>query len=81
MIRTKLLADEIIAHLKGTTDGHCARVDFLERTETLSVCRYLAQEHTGQDVAFHMLTTHQSSDQRNTTFITTDGAIEMRNRK
>src|SRR5260370_18994202 len=81
IIRTRLLANEILAQLRGTTDGHCARVDFLERTEAISVCQYLFQDLAGQDLAFHILTTHQSLDQKDGLYITTDKAIEIRNRK
>src|SRR6266516_2025698 len=80
-IRTELLANEIINQLRWTTDGHCARVDFLERAEAIAICQYLTKEHAGKDIAFHILKTRDASDQKDITFITTDEAIEIRNRK
>src|SRR2546425_2100483 len=81
IIRTKLLANEIIDQLRGATDGHCARVDFLERVEAMTICHYLAKEHERKDIAFHILTPRDTSGQNDTIFITTDEAIGIRNRK
>jgi hypothetical protein len=80
-IRTEWLSDAIIMHLNGTTDGHCARVDFLERSEAIAVCQYLAQNGGGQDIAFRILATRNTFDRNDSIFITTDQAIEIRNRK
>ncbi len=80
-IRTEWLSDEIAAQLNDTTEGHCARADFLERAEAIAVCQYLAQKTAGQDIAFRILTTHNAPDRDDLMFITTDQAIEMRNRK
>src|SRR6266571_1033678 len=80
-IRTELLADEIAGQLQGTTDGHCARVDFLERMEAMAICQYLAKKHARKDISFHLLTTRDAAKQTDAIFITTDEAIEIRNRK
>jgi len=80
-IRTELLAEEIAGQLQGTTDGHCARVDFLERMEAMATCQYLAKKHAGEDISFHLLTTRAAATQKDAIFITTDEAIEIRNRK
>ena len=80
-LRIELLANEIINQLQDTRDGHCARVDFLDRSEAIAICQYLMKEHAEKDIAFHILTTRDAPDQKNTNFITTDEAIEIRNRK
>ncbi len=80
-IRTEWLSNEIAAELNGTTEGHCARADFLERAEAIAVCQYLAQKSAGQNITFRILTTRDAPDHNDSMFITTDQAIEIRNRK
>jgi len=79
--RVELLAQEIDRQLINTTEGHCARVDYLERSEATALCHYLVQAHTGEDIAFRILTVRDSSNQRDIMSLTTDEAIEIRNRK
>ncbi len=81
MIRTEMLAKEIFDQLKGTADGHCGRVDFLEEMEAIMVCQYMAQRYAGQHIAFHILISPTVPEQKEPIFITTDEAIEIRNRK
>ena len=78
-LQVELLAHEIAARLKGTEPGHCARVDFLDRSEALSVCQYIMHQLPVHEVVFHILASHETKT--NTIFITTDKAIEIRNRK
>ena len=81
MLQVELLASEIVAHLKDTEPGHCARVDFLERSEALSVCQYIIHQQLLQGIAFHILISNEAQMKADTIFITTDKAIEIRNRK
>jgi len=76
-----ILADEIVARLKNTEAGHCARVDFLSRSEALGVCQYIQQKQLITGVAFHLLTSSDAQAKEDATYITTDKAIEIRNRK
>ncbi|HEU5375358.1 MAG TPA: hypothetical protein VFV38_07970, partial [Ktedonobacteraceae bacterium] len=80
-LQTELLADEIVAHLKNADAGHCARVDFLNRAEALSICKYMALKQLAPGVLFHILTSDEAETKVNALFITTDKAIELRNRK
>jgi DNA phosphorothioation-dependent restriction protein DptH len=81
--RTKLLADEICTRLEGTAEGHCVRVDFLEREDALSICRYMALQHQQQesDLMVRVLASRNQEIADNGLFITTDRAVEIRNRK
>lgn len=80
-IRIKLLAEAIESHFKGTARGHCIRIDFLERVESIAVCHYLLQQFHEPDMAIYVLATHSQSDLTDACFIMADGAIEIRNRK
>ncbi len=80
-LHIEILADEIVACLKNTEVGHCARVDFLSHAEALSVCQYIQQKQLIADVAFHLLTSNDAQVKEDATYITTDKAIEIRNRK
>ncbi len=80
-LQIELLAHEIVAHLQDTDAGHCARVDFLDRTEVLNVCWYIMREHLADGILFHILASHETQTDTNALFITTDKAIEIRNRK
>ncbi|HEU0002039.1 MAG TPA: ATP-binding protein [Ktedonobacteraceae bacterium] len=79
--RIELLAKEIEKQLKDTKEGHCARVDFLERDEAAALCHYLYETSVSEDIAFRVLITRNSSNQREVISLTTDEAIEIRNRK
>src|SRR6266567_3191582 len=80
-LQIELLAHEIVAYLQHTDAGHCARVDFLDRSEALSVCQYIVREHSIDGVLFRLLASHNEEGKTGTLFITTDKAIEIRNRK
>src|SRR5579883_3005502 len=81
--RTQLLANEIFARLQGTTTGHCVRVDFLEREDALTICRYMTQRLQQQpsDLLVRVLSGRGQQGEDNSLFITTDRAVEIRNRK
>ena len=81
MIQVELLAHEIVALLKDTEPGHCARVDFLDRSEAKCICQYIKQQQLAQGVAFHILVSNEAETKIDTIFIITDKAIEIRNRK
>lgn len=76
----KLLADAIAGALRGTELGHCARVDFLSRDETLAVCRVLRERQIGDVNAFAVRILSPDAGEGEP-YITTDEAIEIRNRK
>ncbi|MBP1467951.1 TraM recognition domain-containing protein [Candidatus Chloroploca sp. M-50] len=69
-----ILAETIAHHFTGTEPGHCVRVDFFELPQIRAICTAL-QAHAPQ-VAIHVLGT-----QNDALTITTDRAIELRNRK
>ncbi len=81
--RTQLLADEIFVRLEGTTEGHCARVDFLEREDALNICRYMTLQRQQQesDLVVRVLAGRDQEIADTSLFITTDKAVEIRNRK
>jgi DNA phosphorothioation-dependent restriction protein DptH len=79
--RTALLADEILARLQDTTGGHCARIDFLERAEAIDLCRFMKEQSSNQQIVTSVLVPHAETGQHDKLFITTDEAIEIRNRK
>ncbi len=75
-----LLADAIAYELTGTEPGHCARVDFLERDQAQAICEEFSKRATLPQTSLHILT--RDRDQTtNPRYITTDRAIELRNRK
>jgi DNA phosphorothioation-dependent restriction protein DptH len=79
--RVDLIADEINKQLQGTADGHCARVDYLERPEAIALCQYLQELHTQDDIAFRVLASRDGVQRNDLMFLTTDEAVEIRNRK
>src|SRR6266699_5090481 len=81
--RTQLLADEIFVRLQGTTEGHCVRVDFLEREDALNICRYMTLQRQQQesDLVVRVLASRDQKIADTNLFITTDKAVEIRNRK
>jgi|GEM_PF-809381 len=80
-LQIEILANEIVARLQDTEAGHCARVDFLSHDEALGVCQYIQQKQLVTGVAFHLLTAHDTQAREDSIYITTDKAIEIRNRK
>ncbi|MEO6892016.1 MAG: DUF87 domain-containing protein [Ktedonobacteraceae bacterium] len=81
--QTQLLADGIFARVEGTTAGHCVRVDFLERGDALDICRYMAMQPPARvaDLLVRVLVSSQQEKDISNLFITTDEAVEIRNRK
>src|SRR5258708_23082408 len=81
--RTQLLADEIVARLEGTTEGHCVRVDFLEREDALNICQYMTLQRQQQesDLVVRGLAGRDQKIADTNLFITTDKPVEIRNRK
>jgi DNA phosphorothioation-dependent restriction protein DptH len=79
--KASLLADQIINALQSTAVGHCARVDFLTRDEARSVCQTIMSRSQPNGTVFHILTSdsHEATD--DPLFLTTDQAVELRNRK
>ena len=81
--RTQLLADEVFARLTGTSEGHCVRVDFLEREDALTICQYMVL-HLQEQESNLLVRVLAGRDQKLADldlFITTDKAVEIRNRK
>lgn len=69
-----LIAEEIARSFVGTDAGHCARVDFFELQQIEGICAAL--QTLSPDLTLHYLG-HRNSGLA----ITTDRAIELRNRK
>ncbi|MHB8600359.1 MAG: ATP-binding protein [Ktedonobacteraceae bacterium] len=80
-IRIDALVSEILRHFDKTEIGYCARVDFLSRQEALEVCKTIAREHNAGRTRFLILSTEHNPADSDTIFISTDQAIELRNRK
>ncbi len=79
---TQLLAEALLARLRGATRGHCARVDYLTSAGAVAVCRELrAAADVPPDLAAYVLTAGAARHDADQPFITTDRAIERRNRK
>lgn len=76
-----LLASRLVAQLIQTASGHCARVDFLSRAEALQICEHLRLHQFAPDITFHILTSLDADTRADGLCITTDRAIELRNRK
>src|SRR5579859_7247009 len=81
MLQVELLAYEIVARLKDVEAGHCARIDFLDRAESQHICHYISQHQLAPSITFHILVSSDAQAQNSGFFITTDKAIELRNRK
>src|SRR6266446_5133907 len=80
-LQVELLAREIVARLKDAEPGHCARGDFLDRAEAQRICHYISQQQLVPGIVFHILVSNEAPVENNAIFITTDKAIELRNRK
>ncbi len=81
MNRIELIADEILRLVEDTEKGHCARVDFLEYTEAAAVCHHLSLQIADDSLLFRILAAHGDTRRQDALTITTDQAIEIRNRK
>src|SRR5579871_4707241 len=79
--RIELIAFEINKLLQGTADGHCARVDYLEREEAIALCQYLQELGTQDEITFRVLASRGRAHGNDSMFLTTDEAVEIRNRK
>lgn len=79
----QLLAESLLARLHGVTHGHCARVDYLTGADAIAVCRALraAAPASVPDLAAYVLGAAAPSQDAGNLYITTDRAIELRNRK
>nr|BBH95966.1 hypothetical protein KTA_41650 [Thermogemmatispora argillosa] len=81
-LKISLLAEALLKEIRGTSAGHCARIDFLELDDALPLCRRLrASKQAEQGALFHILTTERAHTPDDPLFITPDRAIELRNRK
>jgi DNA phosphorothioation-dependent restriction protein DptH len=78
MIYLQLLSNTILKHFEGTGLGHCARVDFLSRPEASEICEIAS--HQEPTISFRILVGYSEID-ASPFNITTDQAIEIRNRK
>ena len=74
------VADEILRSLKDTDRGHCLRVDYLDRVEAREICRVVRQNasESGVELDIFLLESQLAPDDLT---ISTDRAIELRNRK
>src|SRR5258708_11650151 len=79
--RVDLLAREIVARLRDTEAGHCARVDYLDHVTSLGVCASIQRQQVAPDVVFHILASDAVQTKTDPLFILPDKAIELRNRK
>ena len=79
--RIALLADEVRRAFAQTELGHCARVDFLDRDEALAVRDHLATGQAVPSLLPRLLRPTHGAAPADDRAITTDEAIEIRNRK
>lgn len=81
-VRVATLAELVVDEMTGTGPGHCARVNYLDRSEAETICRYVRDHPVTDGTKFSafILTGARSSD-ANSLIISTDRAIELRNRK
>ncbi len=77
----ELLAQEIVARLHNTSAGHCARVDFLRRTDAIRVCEFIRKHQLASEILFRILIAPDEQKKKRSFLITPDKAIELRNRK
>lgn len=79
--RVELLAGEIVACLKETEVGHCARIDYLDHATSLGICASIQRQQLAPGVVFHILASDAEQVRTDPLFIFPDKAIELRNRK
>jgi len=75
-----LMAEAIVSRLRNAALGHCVRVDYYDRQRAGELCDLMERECEARGIALHILTASSNglSDPR---YISTDRAIELRNRK
>jgi DNA phosphorothioation-dependent restriction protein DptH len=80
---TELLATVLLTRLQGAARGHCARVDYLTHADAAAICRELRTiaAPTVPDLAAHVLAASVPKQDADQLYITTDRAVELRNRK
>lgn len=78
MTYLQLLTTTILEHFEGTALGHCARVDFLSRAEASQICEIASNREPS--ISFRILVGYNEGNAHPYN-ITTDQAIEIRNRK
>jgi hypothetical protein len=74
-----LVAEVIARELVGAEDGHCVRVNHLDRAFALETISRLRETSRGADIIAHLLT--RRPDDGDPIAIPADRAIEIRNRK
>ncbi len=79
-IRTEYLTRVIRTHFEHTSQGHCARVDYLTRDESLSACTYMQQHQDDLPFQARLLVSTEDTDYPHLS-LTTDQAVEQRNLK
>lgn len=80
--RVGILAGILAAMLREGSDGHCARVDYLDRGGAEGICGALTALAAGDAIALHAFVLIGTDEREDTgQAITPDRAIEMRNRK
>jgi len=84
--RASLIASLLLDELIGTEDGHCARVDFLDREEACAIARLLGQSPLGLSGGLAAYVLHAADDAETgganaALLIAADDAVERRNRK
>ena len=76
-----ILAEIILNRLKQTSLGHCARIDYLGRRESTVLCQHLSEKGRDIDLAARVLVSNANAGTGDEYVVTTDQAIELRNRK
>src|SRR5260370_37334522 len=79
--RVELLAREIVARLRDTEAGHCARVDYLDHATSLGVCASIQRQQVAPDVVFPILASDAAQAKTDPLLILPDKAMSLRNRK
>jgi len=83
LLRTDLLVEAIMHTLASAGRGHCLRIDHFPEDEALRLCEAVrARRGAGTDFHCYLLASRGAgSDEPSEPWITTDRAIELRNRK
>lgn len=79
--RANLLATLILNVLSDASDGHCVRVDFLDRDEARAICQYLRDNRSSGLRLLPFVLGSGHDTQSAPLFLTVDRAVELRNRK
>ncbi len=80
-LRVSTLSRQIMAELAHAGEGHCVRIDYLDRPEAEAVCSWLRLEPDGRGRIQAYVLTGSDDEGRDPLAIRTDRAIELRNRK